>query len=116
MIIGLQIAAIVFSLTMIYFAVIAFKKKQLDGLEIAAWLTIWIVTIIIVIFPEFLRTHAQTFAVSRLFDLMVVGGFFLVISIAAIVYTKTRKIEKKLEKYIRNEAIKSAKKKDGKSE
>jgi len=111
MILGLQVTAIIFALSMIYFALLAYKRGELNGLEISSWLVIWIITIFIVIFPEILRTFARTFAVSRLFDLMVVGGFILVIAMVTKSYVSTKKIERKLEDLIRKEALKDKKKK-----
>jgi len=105
MIIGLQITAIVFSLLMIYFALIHFKKGQLRIMEVIFWIGIWILTILVVIFPETLRTYAQKFAISRLFDLMVVGGFILVITMVSIAYLKAKKNEKKIEELVREEAL-----------
>jgi hypothetical protein len=109
MILGLQLTAIIFALVMIYFAVIHYKKGQLNGLEILSWITIWVLTILAVAFPEILRTYAKAFAVSRLFDLLVVGGFVLVISVVSSAYIRTKRLERKLEELIRKEALKKIK-------
>jgi len=110
MILGIQLTAIIFALVMIYFAVVHYKKGQLNGVEISSWVLIWIFTIFAVAFPEILRTYAQSFAVSRLFDLMVLGGFILVISMVATAYVRTKRMEEKLEDLIRKEALKGVKK------
>lgn len=114
MILGLQVAAIVFSLTMIYLAVLHFKKGEIDSMEIASWIVIWVITIFIVVFPDIVRVFAQSFAISRLLDLLIAGGFVLVISMVASSYVKSRRIEKKLEDFIRKEALKDVKKKNRK--
>ena len=111
MILGLQITAIIFALFMIYFATIHYKKGQLNGIEIFSWVLIWIVAIFIVAFPEILRTYAKTFFVTRVFDLMVLGGFILVISLVSAAYLKSKRNEKKLEELIRKIALKDVKKK-----
>ena len=111
MILGLQITAIIFSLVMIYFAVIHYKKGQLNGIEIFSWITIWVFAIFIVSFPEILRTYAKTFFVTRIFDLMVLGGFILVISLVSAAYLKSKRNEKKLEELIRKIALKDINKK-----
>lgn len=105
MIIGLQLTAIVFALIMIYFAYLHYSRGELNGMEIISWLVIWIVTIGIVVFPELLKTFAATFAISRVFDLMVVGGFIVVISLVYMSYVRTKRLEKKLEDYVREEAL-----------
>ena len=106
MIIGLQIIALLFAFTMIYFAVLHFKRGELGGTEIASWLIMWTVAIIVIVFPELLQSFAKTFLVSRVFDLMVIGGFILVISMVAIAYIRTKSLEKKLEDLVRREALK----------
>ena len=111
MIIGLQILAILFSFCMIYFAVINYKKKDLNGVEIASWLILWVGTIIIVIFPELLRAFSMTFLVTRVFDLMVIGGFVLVISLVSSAYLRTNRNERKLEELVRHSALNNIKKK-----
>lgn len=114
MIIGLQITAIFFALLMIYFAGLHYRRKEISPLEMASWCLIWGLTMLITIFPEVLRTYAQTFAVSRLFDLMVVGGFILSFLMLSSAYVRTKKIEKKVEEFIRKEAIKNTKQKNKK--
>lgn len=115
MILGLQIIAILFAFFMIYFALLNFKRKEIGKGEIVLWVVIWILTIVIVIFPGPLRVFAQEFAVTRLFDLMVVGGFILILTMTAYSYVRVRKLEKKLEDLVRKNAIKSLDKMDKKS-
>lgn len=106
MIIGLQITGFIFALLMIYLSIVHYKKGSLNGIEMTIWLVIWTLVIFAVIFPEILRTYSQAFAVSRLLDLLIAGGFILVISMVSVLYLKTKKIEKKLEDLIRKDALK----------
>lgn len=108
MIIGLQIIAILFSFCMIYFAVLSYKKHELNGAEIASWIIMWLGTIVVVVFPELLRTFSMTFLVTRVFDLMVIGGFVVVLSMVASAYLRTKRSEKKIEEMVRKIAIKDA--------
>lgn len=109
MIIGIQIVAFLFAFSMIYFAILSYKKKDLNRGEFFSWLIIWATAIVIVIFPELLRGFAKTFFVTRVFDLMTIGGFILVISMASTAYIKTKRNERKLEEMVRREALKNAK-------
>lgn len=106
MILGLQIIAILFSFLMIYLALLNYKRRELNGIEIVSWVCIWSVVIFITIFPELIRTFAQTFAVSRVFDLMVVGAFILVIFMVSVAYVRTKRVESKLENLIRKDSLK----------
>ena len=111
MIVGLQISTIIFSFIMIYFALIHYKKGTINSYEIVSWTIIWTLTIFIIMFPDVIRVFANTFFYTRLFDLMVAGGFILVITIAAKSYITTKKLEKKLEEMVRKNAIFEMKKK-----
>jgi hypothetical protein len=110
MIFGLQLLAVIFALVMIYFAYVNFKRKEINRAEITFWVLAWTGAIIIVLFPDTLREFVQQFFVSRLLDVLIMGGFILVISMVAIAYIRTRRIEKKLEDLIRKEALKGLKK------
>ena len=103
--IGLQISALIFSFAMIYFALIHFKKGTLKSFEMIIWLTVWLFAIFSVVFTDILRSFAKTFNFTRLFDMMVFGGFFLVIILAGKSYVITKKVEKKVEKLVRDNAI-----------
>lgn len=111
MILGLQFLAVVFALVMIYFAYVNFKRREINRAEVAIWVLAWSVAIIMVLFPDTLRDIAQAFFISRLLDLMILGGFVLVIIMVAMAYVRTRRIEKKLEDLIRKEALKEIKSK-----
>jgi hypothetical protein len=106
MIIGLQIIALLFAFSMVYFAVLHFKRGEINGTEIGSWLVMWLFAIVVIVFPELLKNFAKTFLVTRVFDLMVIGGFILVISMVASAYVRTKKLEKKLEDLVRKEALK----------
>ena len=109
MIIGLQIVALLFAFSMIYFAVHSYKRKELGKAEIISWVILWSGAVIVVIFPELLRSFSLTFLVTRVFDFMVIGGFVLVISMIGSTYLRTKRNEKKLEDLVRQDAFKNAK-------
>ena len=106
MIIGLQITGFIFALLMIYLALLHYKKGNLNGFEIVMWMIVWVTVMLAIGFPEILRTYAQTFAVSRLFDLMVVGAFIVVISLVSASYIRTKRTEKRVEDLVRKQAFK----------
>lgn len=93
---------------MIYFAVLNYRRKELGRIEFYSWVILWALAIVVVIFPELLRAFSMTFLVTRVFDLMVIGGFILVISMVAGSYMRTKRNEKKLEELVRRDALKSA--------
>lgn len=109
MIIGLQITGILFSLFMIYLALLHYKKGQLNGIEISSWIVIWIAVILIVIFPEVVRVYAESFAVSRVLDLLIGGAFVVIFIMVGSAYVRVNKLEKRIEDLIRRLALKEKK-------
>ncbi len=106
MILGLQITGILFSLFMIYFALLHYKKGQLNGMEISSWITIWLGVILIVIFPEIVRVYAASFAISRLLDLLIGGAFIVIFIMVASSYVRVSRLEKRIEDLVRKLALK----------
>jgi hypothetical protein len=105
-----QITAALFALIMIYFALLNYRRRELSNLEFYSWVIIWTAAIFIVMFPDLVKGFAKTFLFTRVFDMVVVAGFILVITMVSISYVRTKRMEKKLEKYIRKEALKDVKK------
>jgi|SRR3989344_691348 len=106
MILGLQIIALVFSLIMIYFAYLHFRRGEINGLEVLLWLIAWISAIFIAIFPEIFRAFSATIAINRAFDLAMIGAFILIIPTVYVSYIRTKRIEKKIEELVRKESLK----------
>lgn len=107
MILGLQVIALIFSLIMLYFAYLHYRRGEINGLEILFWFVAWVGAIFIAIFPEIFRGFSRTIAISRAFDLAMIGGFVLVVPLVYISYIKTKRIEKKFEEWVRKDAKKN---------
>ena len=108
--ITLQIIAISFSFTLIYFSVLHYRRREIEAVEAYIWAGIWTTTIFIIVFPDILRTFAKEVFITRLFDLLVVGGFMLVITMVYKSYIKVKRLERRLERFIRDEALKEIRK------
>src|SRR3989344_7712217 len=106
MILGLQVIALVFSLIMIYFAYLHYRRGEINGLEILFWLMVWTGAIFIAIFPEVFRAFSATIAINRAFDLAMIGAFILIIPTVYISYVRTKRIERKIEELVRKESLK----------
>lgn len=106
MILGFQILALIFALIMVYFSYLNFRKGNINSIEIIFWFLAWIGAIFIILFPNIINSFSNTLAISRAFDLAVIGGFVLVLPMVYLSYIRTKKIENKLEELVRNEALK----------
>ncbi len=111
MIVVLQFLGVAFALVMIYFALLNYRRGELNATEIFLWFVIWVAAIIVVVFPDFLRVFSRTFLFARLFDLLVVGALLVVVVMVSRAYIATKRMERKLEKYVRKEALKNVKEK-----
>ncbi len=105
MIFGLQVIALCFALIMIYFAYLHYRRQEINGFEMLFWLGSWCGAVTIIIFPEIFKMFSQTIAISRAFDLAVLGGFILIIPMVYISYIRTKRLERKIEKLVREESI-----------
>ena len=107
----IQTAFIFFASVMIYFALLHYKKRELTNIDMFVWFIIWILAILLVIFPDIIRKFSQTFLYTRLFDLAVVAGLAFIMVLVSKAYLRTRQLEKKLEQIIRKDALKNGRKK-----
>lgn len=111
MIVVLQFLGIAFALAMIYFALLNYRRGELNATEIFLWIVIWVAAIVVVVFPDLLRAFSGTFLFARLFDLLVVGALLIIVVMVSRAYIATKRMERKLEKYVRKEALKNVKEK-----
>ena len=108
MILGIRLIGIVFCFSMIYFAVLHFKKQEIGLFEISMWIAIWVFTVITILFPDIIQPFAKNFLFARLLDMLIVGAFVVVFIMTAKAYITARKLEKKLENLVRKETFKNA--------
>src|SRR3989344_6288950 len=107
MILGLQIIALVFTLIMVYFTYLHYRRNEVNGIEALFLFVSWIGAILIVLFPNIFSTFSNAVAISRPFDLAVIGGVMFVIPLVYSSYVRTKRLEKRIEQYVREEALKS---------
>lgn len=110
MIIGLQLVALIFSLFMIYEALLNYKKGNISRIELYIWEGIWAFTLLVIVFPERLQGFAKLYF-ARTFDMMVAGAFIVVLYMVTRAYLSTKKTEKKIEGIVRSLALKDVKSK-----
>lgn len=100
-----QVAATLFALFMLYWVRTNQKRQFLTVLESSFWYACWSLFIIISIFPQLLLGIVHTIRFTRVFDLLTVIAFMLLIMIIFSVYIKNKQLEKKLETLVRKFAI-----------
>jgi len=101
----IQFLGVAFGLAMIYFTFVKFKRKELSKLETTMWFTGWILLILVAIIPYALDPIIAPLHFYRRLDFFVVLGFFGLLLIGFYNYSTVKKMEKKLEQYVRREAL-----------
>ena len=111
MVLGIQIAGFLFGLFMVYYSFLNFKRKEFTAKEISFWIFVWVLFILISLFPSILDPVVREFGFLRTLDLLVISGFLFLIITNFYTYTVVRKTQKKLEALVRAMAIDKNKKK-----
>ena len=110
MILGVQMIGVLFGLFMVYLTFLYKKRKELDQKESVFWFIVWIIFIIIAVFPQILSPIVQTLSFTRTMDMLVILGFMFVIGLSFYNYHILRKTQKKVEDIVRKIAFKEEKK------
>ncbi len=103
--IGIQLLAILFVLWMTYFTYLHYRRKEFTISEFAFWQVIWTSLFLVVLFPTRLQSILNLFNISRVFDLLVVGGIVILFGVTFRNYVLLRRTERQLEKLVRSLAL-----------
>lgn len=103
---ALQITALVFALIMIYFALLHKKRGEITQTEFMSWSTIWGVVIMVSLFPDVFRSISQDILLTRLFDIVVIGGIALTLYLSGVAYIRASKAKRRMEELVRKLATK----------
>jgi len=109
MIFGLQIIGLFFGLFMLYLTFLYYKRKDYDIRAFVVWIAIWLFFLIMVIFPQSMYGLMEIINVQRTVDFFVIAGFLFFSLIIFYLFVTVKNIQKKVEKVVREVAIKRAK-------
>ena len=107
---GLQIASIVFSVSMAYFAYYCYRKKYFGLPSLIVWTSVFILLIATTIFPQIFTPFQSIFQVARLFDLFTVIGLFFLIALTFINFIHLQKLNKRIGHFVQQDALRQHKK------
>ncbi|HLD00357.1 MAG TPA: DUF2304 domain-containing protein [Candidatus Nanoarchaeia archaeon] len=100
----IQFLGIIFGLAMMYFTFVKFKRREISNNELLFWFLGWIVLVVIAIVPSALDFIIGPLNFYRRLDFFVVLGFFVLLGMGFYNYSLTKKNERKLDKFVRQEA------------
>ena len=95
----IQFLGVIFGALMLYFSFVKYKRKELRYLELILWSISWSILIFIAIVPSLIDFIIEPLNFYRRLD------FFVVLGLSFYNYSAAKKIERKLEKFVRAEAL-----------
>lgn len=106
-----QIAATLFALLMLYVVQIHFKKKTLTIVESFFWSSLWVLFIVIAVFPDLLKGISDSLNFTRVFDLLLVIGLMILSVVSFKSYFDQKQTRLRIEQLVRDLSFKAAEKK-----
>jgi hypothetical protein len=109
MILGVQLLGFFFGALMLYMTFVKTKRREFTTNESIFWTLLWIVFIILVLFPRIVEPITTTLNFARKFDLYVIIGIIFVVFATYYTYMIARSTQKKVDELISLMAIHKAK-------
>ena len=94
--ITVQLAAVFFSLFMMYVARIHRRKHNLDMVEYLSWSLVWFGFLVIAVFPDSVRGLMQSLSIGRVFDFIVIIALCLISYLVFQSQVVQRQLQRKL--------------------
>jgi len=113
-ILGVQIIALFFAFFMIYIAFLHWKRKDIKSKEVLTWMLLWAGFIVITLYPTILTGLTSELFFIRIMDFVMFIAFIIITFFVFNNYVNNRKLERKIESLVRQEALRSIKKKEKK--
>jgi len=104
--IAIQMLGLVIGLSAIYLTHLYYKRDSFTKKELVFWLIVWLCFILVSLFPEIASPVTGYLKLQRSMDLIMIVAFVILFSLAFHNYVATKKQETKLEKLVREIALK----------
>ncbi len=102
MITGIQITGMVFALVMLYLTYLHYRRKELTREPYYFWQAVWILVLVMLLFPSLLAPVQQTLQITRIFDLLVILGLFFLLALTYYNFVVIRRLQLRMERMVRN--------------
>ncbi|MBI1968859.1 DUF2304 domain-containing protein [Candidatus Woesearchaeota archaeon] len=103
----IQFLGIIFGLGMMYLTFVKFKRQELNRMEFFFWMSCWGLLMIVALIPYALDPIIAPLHFYRRLDFFVVLGFFVLLMLGFQNFSSMKKMEKKIEGYVREEALRN---------
>ena len=109
MVLGIQIVGLLFGLFIIYLTFLNYKRKEFTTKEFVFWIILWVIFLVLTLFPFILDRIIKPLGFFRAFDFFIMSGFLFLIATIFYTYTVVRRTQRQIEKVVREIAIKKNK-------
>jgi len=109
MVLGVQVAGVLFGIFMMYYTFLKYKKKEFSSSEYLCWMVLWVAFVLVSLFPNWLDPLVKSLNFVRTFDFLVIIGFLFIIGMTFYTYTIVNKNKKQVEEIVRTLAMKGKK-------
>ena len=104
--ITIQFVGILVALGAIHLTYLYYKRMNFTKKELYFWLAIWIVFLIVTIFPRIMQPIVGYLGLQRSMDLIMIIAFIILFAFAFHNYTVNHRVMDKVEKLVRELALK----------
>ena len=104
-----EIIGILFAAVMIYFTRLEYKRARLSKPGYIFWNILWIGSIFLVFFHNYINGILPQLNIFRVLDLYMILAFMLLFSIVFHLFINVKNLEKRMEEVVRHVALKAIK-------
>ena len=103
--IGLQIIGITIAIVGLYMSYLHLKKNDFNKVEFTIWILVWLGFLVVTLTPTSFNFVMDAFAFDSMLDVVTVTSIMVIYIICFRNYVVGRRLEKKLEDLVREDAI-----------
>lgn len=110
MVLAIQIVGAIFTLLMLYFTFLFYKKGNYKSTSFALWSLVWIAATVLLLFPETFGDITSELNFARTTDFYLTAGLMFFAVLTFWNHAHVKRIERKMEELVRSLAIKNPRK------
>jgi len=104
----IQVIAIIFAIFALIKIILRLRKKKLTINEFIFWASIWVILIILSIFPDISHNIASFFGFGRGLDFFMVASILLILYLILRIFIKLEELDSRITRLARNIALKES--------
>jgi hypothetical protein len=102
----IQVIAIIFALFALVRVILKLKRKKLTINEFIFWASMWVILLVISIFPDVSHVIAGFFGFGRGLDFFIVASILIIFYLIFRIFIKLEEIDSRITRLARNIALK----------